>query len=525
MQPDVEIKRIRLLFRKGDRVGLAHLKKKKFNGLKCTVLSFDPIKARYQIKLDSGKAVSIKVENVAHPDLADASLDPDPIGQVSETTLWLVNRHPEKEDMREQLDIQYNYFIDNPETSIPNMWSTMMIAYQEAGMKLRMLRKYEQSINLYQWIYDRMFNREQDLETMIAKVGLLQKMNVVYGLASEWDDVVSVCREGLELMNFPIFEGQQWSAGDSPPALPHLRMASSFQGLKARFLAGEARGVVNQYSFGRMHRDPAIVRKNLIQAHGLFQKAISALDSVPFEDSTESVYGDYSNHLKDIGHVNEAIKICKLQIEKKPFESKMSPTLINQRYGGPERIKETATYVKRLGDLYLNAQKVKNATERYEDALEILYGYEKASKTIVPSELTEIYMHLSLCYLRLKKWNKAIEAVKKGEAMAKLVTSRFDDIISRQMTPEFVGLIVNSAKRRDRSITRAWLDRFKVERIDLDVTKCVRKAFKAEKECARCHAKSKKLFDCARCGKVSYCGRECQKKDWKKHKPVCGTAV
>jgi hypothetical protein len=32
---------------------------------------------------------------------------------------------------------------------------------------------------------------------------------------------------------------------------------------------------------------------------------------------------------------------------------------------------------------------------------------------------------------------------------------------------------------------------------------------------------SKALRSCASCGVVSYCGKECQKADWKRHKERC----
>lgn len=39
--------------------------------------------------------------------------------------------------------------------------------------------------------------------------------------------------------------------------------------------------------------------------------------------------------------------------------------------------------------------------------------------------------------------------------------------------------------------------------------------------CCYCKIEAKKLMKCARCRKVFYCGRECQKKDWKEHKKFC----
>lgn len=44
----------------------------------------------------------------------------------------------------------------------------------------------------------------------------------------------------------------------------------------------------------------------------------------------------------------------------------------------------------------------------------------------------------------------------------------------------------------------------------------------ATMECARCCSQDyEKLSRCAGCRKVSYCSRECQKADWKRHKQVC----
>ena len=42
------------------------------------------------------------------------------------------------------------------------------------------------------------------------------------------------------------------------------------------------------------------------------------------------------------------------------------------------------------------------------------------------------------------------------------------------------------------------------------------------KACKHCERRSQeKLFDCSRCGLVFYCGKDCQKADWKDHRPLC----
>ncbi|KAK0472166.1 hypothetical protein IW261DRAFT_1665844 [Armillaria novae-zelandiae] len=43
----------------------------------------------------------------------------------------------------------------------------------------------------------------------------------------------------------------------------------------------------------------------------------------------------------------------------------------------------------------------------------------------------------------------------------------------------------------------------------------------ASDACAACEKRDMKLQKCGRCKKVSYCGPECQRAHWKKHKPVC----
>jgi MYND finger len=52
------------------------------------------------------------------------------------------------------------------------------------------------------------------------------------------------------------------------------------------------------------------------------------------------------------------------------------------------------------------------------------------------------------------------------------------------------------------------------------------KARGEEKTCSHCKATGgvagRKLLTCARCSRVVYCSKECQKKDWKVHKRDCG---
>ena len=57
---------------------------------------------------------------------------------------------------------------------------------------------------------------------------------------------------------------------------------------------------------------------------------------------------------------------------------------------------------------------------------------------------------------------------------------------------------------------------------DITAKKTERENIHRELSCALCNAKDKKLYRCKACEKVWYCGRECQKADWKaKHSEEC----
>ena len=42
-----------------------------------------------------------------------------------------------------------------------------------------------------------------------------------------------------------------------------------------------------------------------------------------------------------------------------------------------------------------------------------------------------------------------------------------------------------------------------------------------EKKCCTCHIPIKKVLVCSRCMNAKYCSKECQKSNWKTHKPNC----
>lgn len=44
-------------------------------------------------------------------------------------------------------------------------------------------------------------------------------------------------------------------------------------------------------------------------------------------------------------------------------------------------------------------------------------------------------------------------------------------------------------------------------------------------KCNFCYSRLKPLMQCSNCKKVKYCGRNCQKADWKKHKNVCNRCM
>ena len=41
--------------------------------------------------------------------------------------------------------------------------------------------------------------------------------------------------------------------------------------------------------------------------------------------------------------------------------------------------------------------------------------------------------------------------------------------------------------------------------------------------CAKCNRSAKNLRRCSKCKNVYYCSIDCQRADWHKHKPLCGT--
>jgi hypothetical protein len=47
----------------------------------------------------------------------------------------------------------------------------------------------------------------------------------------------------------------------------------------------------------------------------------------------------------------------------------------------------------------------------------------------------------------------------------------------------------------------------------------------ALQQCAQCGTSNVKMSSCARCLSVHYCGRTCQKSDWKQHKKICNKEI
>ena len=74
--------------------------------------------------------------------------------------------------------------------------------------------------------------------------------------------------------------------------------------------------------------------------------------------------------------------------------------------------------------------------------------------------------------------------------------------------------------------TTSWIDRFQAKNITSiilpkkdELQMKINRAF--NKDCCHTCGKIVKCKKCARCKEVSYCSRECQKKDWPRHKKEC----
>lgn len=53
-----------------------------------------------------------------------------------------------------------------------------------------------------------------------------------------------------------------------------------------------------------------------------------------------------------------------------------------------------------------------------------------------------------------------------------------------------------------------------------DTRKVIKRLLKQDRNCHLCFNENAHLI-CSRCGYIRYCSAECQKKDWKRHKPIC----
>lgn len=64
-----------------------------------------------------------------------------------------------------------------------------------------------------------------------------------------------------------------------------------------------------------------------------------------------------------------------------------------------------------------------------------------------------------------------------------------------------------------------WKVSFETKRVDNTIW--MTKSESIQKECYVCKRTDVKLYKCAVCKSIRYCGKACSRQDWKRHKPQC----
>ena len=145
---------------------------------------------------------------------------------------------------------------------------------------------------------------------------------------------------------------------------------------------------------------------------------------------------------------------------------------------------------------------------------EYMYGMRTINSCISLSGIAD-------AYLKLKDFDKAMETAKSMEAIAKEINSIEQLKISREIIVDINNCIgvTNLKRTRDqkeemKGHNGKFLRSSELNCIDIEYP---------SKACSNflCETNSNDLKSCAKCKRVKYCTKECQKTHWKHHKPNC----
>ena len=98
--------------------------------------------------------------------------------------------------------------------------------------------------------------------------------------------------------------------------------------------------------------------------------------------------------------------------------------------------------------------------------------------------------------------------------------------LSRQLSGEDVPVSSMSGKRNEMSLafkTESRLRELLFQHTGQQSTPLVdrTRVLKYEKLCNNCNRRGEVMKTCSGCRTAYYCGRRCQREDWKRHKPLC----
>tara|TARA_R110002012_G_scaffold319308_1_gene539369 strand:+ start:50 stop:751 length:702 start_codon:yes stop_codon:yes gene_type:complete len=116
---------------------------------------------------------------------------------------------------------------------------------------------------------------------------------------------------------------------------------------------------------------------------------------------------------------------------------------------------------------------------------------------------------------KMKQQNKKSKSLKKEQQKLK-----FEE--EKQSKEELVSFVANLMKSNPEVSLKTMTRIPKYEEVCKYMEKQSNNAFRIDKMCAFCKTTDKKIKYCVKCNCIGYCCKECQIKDWDRHKLICG---